>query len=236
MPLDDKTIEEFYKLGQELREIPEKEHVKSLKGILHEHISKYFHEKKDKKTHEIKWESDEQIKSLTDSLWDKAAEHIAEYYLKMDQDTIKKLRGAKEPDNPNQSQFDTFMTVYLGSTKEDFFNTLKNNPTMNPENLLEYIKPLYETHIKIMSGQKIRYKVNTNEQAQHLLEYLKLIKEHNPKYVKLRVPKTFKSIDEVTGLYMQALNMLPETYHPKKPDTYSKKPDTYSKKPEQKAA
>lgn len=220
--LDDKAIGEFYKLGEELRGIPEEKYVKSLKGILHEEISKYFHEKKDKETHELKWEDDEKIKAFTSSLWDKAADHVAEHYLKMDEDAIRRLKEGKDPDT-KESHFETLMASYLGIDKEGFFDIMKQNPTMNPENLLDYMRPLYEEHIKRRSSKKISYKIKTPEDATKLLEYTRLLKEHNPKTVKLRIPKKFKSLEETSKLYVQALGMLPETYHPKKPDTYAKK-------------
>ena len=221
--LDDKAIEEFYKLGEELREIPEEKYVKSLKGILHEEISKYFHEKKDKETHELKWKDDEQIKSFTSSLWDKAADHIAEHYLKMPEGEIKSLRSRKDPDNPDQTQFENFIAQYLGITKENFFELLKQNPTMNPENLLAYIQPLYQEHIKIRSGKKIAYRIKTPEDAENLLKYTRLMKEHNPKAIKLRIPKKSKSVEDTIKYYTSALEALPATYHPNKPDTYAKK-------------
>ena len=220
--LDDKTIEEFYKLGQEIRELPNEKYVKSLKGILHEEASKYFHAKKDKETHELKWESDEQLKGFTGSLWDKAADHIAQNYLKMGAEEVKALKGKKDPDSPDQTLFESFMTQYLGTDKEGFFDAMKVNPTMDPENLLGYIQPLYQQHLKIRVGKKLTHKLKTNEDAANLLKYVSLMKEHNPKAVKMRVPTQFKSIDETARLYQQALEMVPDTYHPKKPDTYKK--------------
>ncbi len=221
--LDDTTIEEFYKLGEELRGIPEEKYMKGLKGILYEEITKHFHEKKDKETHELTWESDEQIKAFTDNLWDKAADHVAEHYLKMGEETKKKLQDAKDPDDPSQTQFEAFIAQYLGISKEDFFETLKSKPTMNPENILEYLTPIYNEHLKVRSSKKVGYRLKKPEDAIQLLDYMRLVKEHNPKTVKLRIPKHFKSIQETAGLYTQLLSMIPETYHPKKPDTYAKK-------------
>lgn len=222
MSLDDKTIDEFYKLSEDLRKIPEETYIKSLKGILHEEISKYFHEKKDKEIHELTWENDEQIKAFTSSLWDKAASHIAEHYLKMGGDAIKKLKGGKDPDT-EQTHFETLMASYLGIDKENLFELMKENPTMNPENLLDYIRPLYERHVGIRTGKKISYKIKTNEDAIKLLKYTRLMKEHNPKTVKIRIPKEFESLDKTKDLYIKTLAMLPQTYNPNKPDTYAKK-------------
>ena len=134
------------------------------------------------------------------------------------------MQNAKDPEDETKSQFETFMAQYLGRDKEGLFEVLKQNEFMTPENLLDYLKPLYEEHIKIATGKRINKKLKKDEDAQKLLEYIRLLKEHNPDAMKgLRVPKTYKDINEVGDLYIKALNRLPETYHPKKPDTYQKK-------------
>lgn len=221
--LDDEVIEGFYKLGEELRGIPEQKYFKSLKGILYEEAGKYFNEGKDEETHELKWENDDQLREFTDILWNRAADHIAEHYLGWSANRIKEMRGMKDPDDPNQTQFEALIAFYLGTNREDFFETLRENEIMTPENLLEYLKPLYEQHIKIRQTRKIRSKIKSYDDAANLFEYVKLMKEHNPKSVKLRLPKKIDTVEKATDLYIRALSALPESYHPLKKGTYERK-------------
>ena len=69
--LEDEVIDAFYKLGNDIRKVGKETYVRSLKGILFEEASKYLNKNKDKETHEIKWENDEQIKKLYAAVgWD----------------------------------------------------------------------------------------------------------------------------------------------------------------------
>jgi hypothetical protein len=50
------------------------------------------------------------------------------------------------------------------------------------------------------------------------------VKEHNPKSFKgLRLPKTFKTVEEAQKKYLGTLKYIPSVYEPGKPDTYEKK-------------
>lgn len=221
--LEKNVMKEFHNLTKKIKSLEDEGYYKQLKGILHQEISDYFHKNKDGETHELKWKDDDQIKAFTDTLWDKSADHIAENYLKMTSDDIKSLKKP-DPDDPNKTQWETFIAQYMGVDKEGLFESLKEQETLNVENLLEYIKPLYETHLNIRQGKHVTKKIKTNEDKDNVLKYLSTVKKHNPKSLKgIRFPKTFKSIEDAQKKYLGILKAIPSAYSPNKPDTYEQK-------------
>jgi len=223
--LEDKVVGEFHDLSKKIKGLEEEKYYKKLKGILKDEVDTFWRKNRDKETHELKWENEEQLKEFTGSLWDKAADHIAQYYLKISPSDIKKRKKETDPDT-GKSLWEQFMKVNaMGVDKEDLLEELKKHEYMDPENILEYIAPVYRTHLGVRQNKHVTEKIKTDEDSLNLLTYLKKAKEHLPKSLKgKRLPdKKFKNTEVAQKKYLELLDLIPTAYDPGKSATYEPK-------------
>ena len=212
----------YHDLTQKLKKITEEPASTNLVSKIHGVGSKYLHENKDSVTGLIKWSDETEKHRFTDAIWDSAADHIAENYLKLEAGDIKKLKSKKDPDG--MSLFETMIASYLGGVdKKRLFEQIESLEDLSAENLMNYIEPIFKGHISYRHTVTIDDKIKTHEQASGLHEYLKQVKKHNPESFKgIKIPG-YKGIDTTKNLLGQLAGKIPYTYHPHKKETYEVK-------------
>lgn len=216
--LDEKVLK-FHKLAVNLNSIDEEPYFGKLKQLLNKELSDYFH--KNAEDGKLKWKDDNQIKGLAEQLWDKAADHLAEHYLKLSPEKIKEMKKDKDPDTGKSLFEHTIKTLVLGLDKDDIYQSLKGLEYLEVENLPRYIENIYGTHSQMRKSKAIQEKIKNPEDAVGVLTYLKTAKEHNPHAFKgVRLPKLYKKPEDAAQAYLKLISLIPKGYHPNKKETF----------------
>ena len=220
--IDDKVIDDFYKLQKNIRGISEKASTKTLHDMLHEEATTYYNENRDKKNGHLKFKSDEEARKFASTLWDKAAEHIAEKYLNLDKSEIKKRKAEKDEDG--NSLWEQMMAAYIGKTKKGFQDEIANIGEISPDNLYDaLIKPIYSGHIQIRANRLLDQKIRSTKDAQNAIEYLKIVKKHNPDtFKRYKIPSKIASPQEASDHFLKFVSLVPKQYNPSNAATHEK--------------
>lgn len=235
--LDDKTIEFFHGLTKDLKRIARKGD-KVLMGLLDRYVSDYFEQHKNPETGILKFEDDNEKREFAHNMWEKAAEHIAEKYLKMKKEDIAELKKLKDPENPDKSQFENMMQQYMGGIdKETMYDQIETILSVSADTKGNLYAPLYQGHIASRTSKHIERKVKTMEDAQKLLRYAGIVAQHNPvTFEGYRVPTKVKSVREAADHYAkEVVQKVPHAYDPLKKETFEPKEKEEAKQKYKKA-
>ena len=218
--LDDTVIEQFYKLGEDLRKIPESPSARTLHDLVNEEVQTYYAKNRDKEKGHLKCKSDEEARKFAGNLWDKAADHIAQKYLGMDKTDIDKLK--KQKDQDGNMMWETFMRAYIGVDREAFQDHVANIEEVNPLSLYDQlVKPIYSHHVNARQSQRMHKTIRTTEDAQNALRYMAMVKKHNPEtYKGAAVPRKISSVNDVYEPFGKWVDSMPRQYHPLQPETH----------------
>ncbi len=218
--LDEKVIDQFYKLGEELRKIPESTSAKTLHDLVNSEVQTYYMKNSDKEKGHLKFKSDEEARTFAGNLWDKSADHIAQTYLGMDKKDIDKLKKQKDQDGNNM--WETFMRSYIGVDRDAFQDQVANLEEINPHSLYDQlVKPIYSHHVGVRQSQRMHKTIRTTEDAQNALKYMAMVKKHNPEtYKGAAVPKKIASVQDIYEPFSQWVGSMPRQYNPLQPETH----------------
>lgn len=218
MTIEDKL--KWHGVATDVRDIPEKAGSRTLHDLLFEEVSSYYNANKDNKKGHMKFKDDDTARSWAAGLWDKAADHVARQYLKLDDTAINKLKNTTDEDGNNL--WETHMQPILGVSKDGFQDQVVNLGEINPQNINDLlVNPLYQGHIQYRTSARVQKDVRTIDDAKNAMEYLKLVKGHNPEtYKHVAVPKKIASVQDAANALVSFGVKMPKSYHPDKRSSY----------------
>jgi hypothetical protein len=222
--LDEKIVNQYHTLVKDIQGIQKDSISKTLMDIINEEAQTFYLKNRDKEKGSLKFKDDNQKRELATNIWDKAADHIAKTYLKMNDQQIKDMKKLGK-DKDGNNIWEAFMSPYLGATKDSFFDSLDSIAEIDPRTIYSHlIEPLYKNHINYRTSSKVKNVIKTTEDANNVIKYLKLAKEHLPDTLSsYKAPSKFKDTNEIAQHFVSVVPLLPDTYHPYKRDTHQKK-------------
>jgi len=219
-PMYDKH-KKYHDLIGRIKDMRDEKYFTNLEEMLHYHAADYIHKNKgdDGKVH---FNGDnKKHREFTDTMWEKAAEHIAKEYLKMDDKAIKDLKGRKTPDG--ESVWENMLSRYIGGMdKEAFFDNVKDQDEMSINHITEsYTKPIVGRHHQYRHTQLLKKSITEPEDVKGVEDYISMAKGHNKKDLKEVKKRKLKGIEDAIDAFGNVAGHLQHgSYHPDKPDTY----------------
>ncbi|MBI2101692.1 hypothetical protein HYT53_03690 [Candidatus Woesearchaeota archaeon] len=166
-------------------------------------------------------------RDLANKLWDTAAEQIVVNYLaKGKPSKIKELMSLKDEKDPatGKPQWESFIREHLGMNRDELYEALKTRSVVKRGEIdAVIVKPIYDAHANAFTSKAVATKIDSIEKANAALDYLKQLKNANPKtYEAFNIPTTVNSVEQAQRLYVSATQLLSKDYKPKVAETYKK--------------
>jgi hypothetical protein len=218
-PLYDKS-KKYHDLIDRIKNMRDEKYFTNLEQMLHHHADNYIEKNKgdDGKVHfngDVK-----KHREFTDSMWEKAADHIAKEYLHMTDQQIKDL---KKPTPDGEDVWENMMSRYIGGMdKEAFFENVKDQEEMSINHITEaYTKPITGRHHQYRHTQLLKKSLTEVEDVKGVEDYISMAKGHNKKDLKEVKKRKLKGIEDAIDAFGNVASHLQHSsYHPDKPDTY----------------
>jgi len=201
------VVEELDGMSNSYKDFPDTSGVTTLGSALNEVTNRHYNANK---TASGVWNiGDSGAKSLADDLWNTAADIVARHYLGISEEEIAQLKANKDPASGDPN-WDNFMSQHLGTDKDGFYNTLKNRAILRAQQVPELYGALADAHVNAVRNKLLSTNIKTNEDADRIFNYLRILKAEFPKALEgLNIPTTYTSVEEVRTLAGTALQAIP---------------------------